>query len=73
MRALVAQGARARSDALRPATPPNVMDGATLTRALGGAPTPLSEAVAAMVSWLSQRMGVVAVGRTLTAARAPLT
>jgi nucleoside-diphosphate-sugar epimerase len=38
---------------------PYVMDGAKFTRAFGGAPTLLPEAVAATVAWFRQRMGAM--------------
>jgi nucleoside-diphosphate-sugar epimerase len=39
---------------------PYVMDGSKFTRAFGGAPTPLPEAVAATVAWFRQRMRAAA-------------
>jgi nucleoside-diphosphate-sugar epimerase len=39
---------------------PYVMDGSKFTRAFGGAPTPLPEAVAATVAWFRQRMPTAA-------------
>jgi hypothetical protein len=34
---------------------PFIMDGSKFTRAFGGAPTPLPEAIAATVAWFRQR------------------